>query len=144
MREKKKSSAPKQGQGIGLTVFSKDDGPLTKKISLADDGTAKSDSSACKMSCGSAQRAVVNSVEELAGLIAKLHSDQAIALGTLRDDLPDEVKIVAKKDLNGAAGVIARTSENFIFAEGQPALALIDFDRKGMPDEVSERVGDLW
>ncbi len=135
----------KKKQGISLTVFDKSGGPLTKQISLAKEGTVISDGSACMMPRGEARRVVVSDVEDFAGLIGGLHSYQAIALGTLRAGLPDQVKIVSKAKLNGAAGVIARTNENIIYRENEPALALIDFDRKGMPDKMRKRVGDdFW
>ena len=38
-------------------------------------------------------------VDELAALIEGLTSEQAIALGALRDDLPDEISIVTKAAL---------------------------------------------
>jgi predicted P-loop ATPase len=131
---------------IAITVFSKTGGPLTKKISLAKDGSVHSDGSACVMSKGEAERVGVNNVEELATLIGKLHSYQAIALGTLRDDLPDHVEIVSKTKLNGdAPNVITRTRDNIVYRANQPAPALIDFDRKGMPDDMSQRIGaSFW
>ena len=130
---------------IAITVFDKAGGPLTKQISLAKDGSVISDGSACVMSRGKARRVELNDVEEFAGLIGKLRSCQAIALGTLRDDLPGQCKIVSKAKLNGAkSNVIARTKDNIVYREGEPALALIDFDRKGMPDEMRERIGDSF
>ena len=42
---------------IEITTLSKTGGPLTKRISLAPDGTLRSDGSACVMSSGIAQRA---------------------------------------------------------------------------------------
>jgi hypothetical protein len=112
---------------------------------LAEDGTVFSDGSACKMSKGTANRVTVDGVEEFAEVIAGLRSNQGIALGTLREGLPDEVKIVAKSMLNGRKNVIARTRENFVFREGEPAFAPIDFDRNGMPEAVQKRVNDdFW
>ena len=134
-----------QAVKIEFTVFDKIGGILTKEISLAKDGTVFSDGSACKMSEGTARRVTVGGVEEFAKIIDGLRSYQGIALGTLRDGLADEVKVVVKAKLNGKDGVIARTREHFNFREGQPALAAIDFDRDGMPDEVEERIGDdVW
>jgi predicted P-loop ATPase len=132
---------------IAITVFSKAGGPLTKEIFLNKKGELVIDGSACVMSKGRAQRVQVGSVEELAGLIGKLHSCQAIALGTIRDGLPDQCKIISKAKLNGAVApnVITRTHDNIIYREKEPALALIDFDRKGMPDVVKDRIGDdFW
>jgi hypothetical protein len=36
--------------------------------------------------------------------------------------------------------VVARTSESFVYEPGRPALVLLDFDTKGMPPEVDERI----
>jgi hypothetical protein len=126
-----------------ITVFSKDGGPLTKRISLAPDGSVKSDGSACVMSTGTARRMRLDTLQELAVVIASLQSNEALALGALRDDLPDTVRVVPKRKLNGKAGVIARTQDFIDFLPGKPALALFDFDAKGMPDEVRTRLSDL-
>ena len=42
--------------GIEITGFTSDVGPLTKRISLAPDGSLLSDGSACVMSRGTAKR----------------------------------------------------------------------------------------
>src|SRR5215831_2765310 len=55
---------------IELTGFTKANGPLTKLISLAPDGTVKSDGSACVMTRGTAQRVRVADVGALANTIA--------------------------------------------------------------------------
>ncbi len=135
---------------IEITVFTKSGGPLTKRISLSEDGAIKSDGGACFMARGEARRVEVASVEELARFIGKLSPNQAIALGALRTDLPDQVKIVTKaKLLNGAAqpNVIARTGNNIIYKQGRPAFALLDHDTKGMPSDVAaelKRLGGFW
>jgi hypothetical protein len=130
---------------VELTVFEKIGGPLTKVISLAADGSVHSDGSRCKMSDGKAWRVVVDDVEHLANLINGLKSTQAITLGALRKDLPDEVKVTVKDKLNGEAGVIARDKEHITYRKGKPALALIDFDRAGMSAEMGKRIGDdFW
>ena len=125
-----------------IVVFTKTKGPLTKRISLNEDGTLNSDGSACTMARGTARRVKLAGVAELAALIGQLHSSQAIALGALRADLPDEVTIVAKDKLNGT-DAIARTAANIQYRPGQPAFALLDFDQKGMPAAVSARLADL-
>jgi hypothetical protein len=133
-----------------ITVFSKFGGPLTKRISLTADGSIKSDGSACIMARGDARRVEIGSVDQLAGLIDQLPKNQAIALGALRTGLPDQVEVVTKaKLLNGAAqpNIIARTGNDIIYREGQAAFALLDFDTKGMPDNVAaelKRLGGFW
>jgi hypothetical protein len=131
---------------IEITVYSKDGGPLTKRISLDADGKVASDGSACIMAKGKAKRARIASVNDLAKLIENLESNQAIGLGTLRSDLPDEVAIVTKGEAGNGSGV-ARTSGNFAYRSGHPALVLFDYDTKGMPTVVAERIkklGGFW
>jgi hypothetical protein len=86
-----------------ITAFTKTGGPLTKRISLAADGTIISDGSACVISRGTARRIKIVDVKQLAELIEHLNSDQAIALGALRAGLADKVKVVPKDELNGRA-----------------------------------------
>jgi hypothetical protein len=132
---------------IELTRLTKDGGPLTKQISLSPDGTLVKDSSACVMARGTAERVRVAGVDALGALIEDLAPSQAIALGTLRADLPDKVEVVTKKTLvNGVArpDVIARTGANIVYHG--PAFALLDYDSKGMPTAVAaelERLGGL-
>lgn len=128
-----------------FTRFVKTDGPLTKRVALTPDGSVKSDGSACVMSRGSAHRVHLADVQHLADLIGQLQPNEAIATGTLRPDLPDTVKIITKRrldEINGAAhpGTIARTGGHIVYRPGQPAFALLDFDVKGKPAAVAERL----
>jgi hypothetical protein len=132
-----------------IVSFTKLDGPLTKRIALNEDGSTKSDGSGCLMPRGIAVRTPIANITELARLIAELRPDQAIALGALRADLPDQVNIVTKSKLNGhaAADVIARTADSIQFRSGQPGFALFDYDTKGMPTEIEARLkerGKYW
>ena len=132
-----------------ITVFEKVGGILSKNISLRADGTINADGSACVMSRGKAHRAKVADVHALAALIEQLKPYQAIALGVIRDGLPDEVKIVTKDKLNGVTqpNVIARSSDYIVYRPRRQAFALIDFDSKGMPRKVAARIkkiGGLW
>ena len=57
------------------------------------------------------------------------------------------MQVVTKQKLNGAANVIARTGADIIYRKGQPALALLDFDTKGMPGDVTTAMvqhGGYW
>ena len=78
------------------------------------------------MTRGTARRVTVSGVEEFAQIIGGLRSYQGIALGSLREGLGDEERIVTKAKLNGAKNGIARSRENFVFRKGKPALAPID------------------
>jgi hypothetical protein len=140
---------------IQLTVFTKSSGILTKMIALAPDGSISSDASACVMARGTATRIEIDTVRELADLIENLPPNRAIALGALRSGLPDAVEVISKdrlarRRLNGAAvssNIIARTGSEIVFQKGQPAFALLDHDRKGMPMSVSaelKRLGGFW
>ena len=131
---------------IELTVLTKSggSGPLGKRIFLDVSGKIVSDGSACTMSRGRATRVRIDDLGELAALIEGLTSKQAIALGALRDELPDEVRIVTKAAL--AAGVatndaVARTAENLVYRSSRPALTLLDYDTKGMPPAVRGLLG---
>src|SRR5437868_11838438 len=97
-----------------IVSFTKSGGPLTKRISLNHDGSTKSDGSGCLMPRGTAVRAPIADIAELEALISGLRSDQAIALGALRSGLPDQVRVVTKRELNGHAepDVIARTADS--------------------------------
>jgi len=130
---------------IELTKLTKHGGPLTKKISLAPDGTLVKDDSACKMARGTAERIKITSVEALGALIHDLTSSQALAPGTLRLDLPDKVQVVTKRELNGQPDVIARTGSDIIYHG--PAVILLDYDSRGMPPAVAaeiKRAGGFW
>ena len=100
------------------------------------------------MAHGTAERVRVAGVDALGALIEDLAPSQAIALGTLRTDLPDRVEVTTKKRLvNGVArpDIIARTGSNIIYHG--PAFALLDYDSKGMPTAVAaelKRVGGFW
>ena len=130
-----------------ITLFAKFSGPLTKRISLEADGSIRSDGSACLMARGSACRIHLSAASDLGTLIERLKPNEAIALGALRDGLSDPVQVVTKHKLNGAPNVIARTGADIIYRKGQPALALLDFDTKGMPQDVTTALaqhGGYW
>ncbi len=135
---------------IEITRLTKGGGPLTKRISLAPDGTLRSDGSACLMLAGTAQRARFDDLAAFADHIATMASREAIALGALRDDLPEEVQITTKRQLNGTntrLDLIARTADHIVYRPDQLALALIDIDTKGMPSAVRDRIdaiGGYW
>ena len=123
-------------------------GVLTKRISLGEDGKLIVDSSACIMGRGAAKRARVPSLQAFADVIGSLGHNEAIALGALRPDLPDLVQVVTTKkltELNGSAppDFISRTAGHIAYSADNPAFALLDYDTKGMPENVAARVGAL-
>ena len=132
-----------------ITVFDKSGGSLSKRISLKPDGTLKKDALGT-MARGRARRVSFTNIGALADCIGALSPNQAIALGALRQDLPDDVEIVCERNLrNGAVrpDVISRTGKNIIYRPNQPAALLLDFDSKGMSAEVANRLteaGGFW
>jgi hypothetical protein len=122
-----------------VTLFTKAEGSLSKRIELKD-GAPVSDGSQCKMSEGSAQVVRAPNASSLAEYINAASSSMALALGTLKGaPVGESVPIVAKVRLNGP-GVFARSLEYMAFEQGREAWGLFDFDRKGMPAAVAERL----
>jgi hypothetical protein len=130
---------------VEITVFTKDGGPLSKRIYLNGDGKPHSDGSQCVMTRGTANRRLICSTDELANVIGYLPNNQALALGRLREGLGNTVQLVTKEKANEENA--ARTVENFTYAPGEPGYVLIDFDQKGIPEEAAIRIkliGGLW
>lgn len=123
---------------LEITAFRKTGGPLTKQIALGEDGKIKSDGSACVLIKGIAQRIRFAGISQYSEFLVAFESSDAIVGGPLRPDLPDTVFVITKRALNGGGrpGVIARTTDFINYYPGRAALALIDFDLKGMPPAV--------
>jgi hypothetical protein len=133
---------------IELVRFAKQGGPLTKRISLSANGKLINDSSACTMPVGRATRVRIGGLDGLAELIGGLRSHEAISTGRLQT-ASDHVEVVTKRKLNGQQrpDLIARTRAYVDHQPGAAALVLIDFDRKGMPSAVANKIsaaGGLW
>jgi hypothetical protein len=131
-----------QTTAIEIVAFTNDLGPLTKSISLDEDGALRSDSSACRMSRGCARRVALGSIEDLGELIGEVRSNEALALGSLRAGLPDEIEVVTKRALGGTRSAITRTKDNIHYRPGAPGFVLTDADTKGMPGTVAKRLRD--
>src|SRR4051794_28971941 len=101
------------------TLIEKTGGPLSKRIALNEDGTVKSDGSACVMTRGLASRLRLRDIGELGDAISRFEPKHAITLGRLRPDLPDQVVVVVKSKVGGNPQLIARTSENFRYRLGE-------------------------
>jgi hypothetical protein len=135
--------------GIEITIFRKKNGVLSKRISLGKDGKIESDGSECRMAEGTGRRIKLDGVGSLAEFIDQMSSQEALALGRLRTDLPEQVRVVTKGALHDKTpgDVIARTTDYLHFAAGAPAYMLLDFDRKGQPAEVTAKLkeaGSFW
>jgi hypothetical protein len=120
---------------------------LSKRISLDEQGKVCSDGSQCLMAQGTATRATAETAADLAQHIMACGTDQAIALGALRADLPNQAKITIPAKLKDNPGAITRSRDSIDYRPGAPAWALIDFDTKGMPASVAasiEAAGGMW
>ncbi|MBW4022018.1 MAG: hypothetical protein HIU92_02605 [Proteobacteria bacterium] len=137
---------------IELVHYTKMGGPLTKRIFLNEDGKLISDGSACTMSTGVARRARFSDLSSAAAFISDMPATDALSLGRLRGNLGTELHVTTQTRLAGLNGkatpdLIARTADFIAYQAGQPALALIDVDVKGMPDAIKARIsaeGGYW
>jgi hypothetical protein len=131
--------------GAEITLFAKSGGPLTKKISLDSNGGILSDASHCFMTCGAASRTTIEDVNELGALMHGMLNNNALALGSLRAGLPRQVNIVTKHSLSNTTPLdtVARTKETLVYRSGACGFVLLDFDTKGMPALVADRLNAL-
>jgi hypothetical protein len=126
--------------GVRITRARKaGNGLLCKRIALGADGRPASDGSPCRMWAGTATRVEIKSASELAYQIADMDASEALILG---DHIAEAEKIQLVKDseANPAQGFYGRTLSTFRFRPGEPAAVLLDFDRKGMPQAVADRL----
>jgi hypothetical protein len=120
---------------------------MSKRIFLDEQGKVCSDGSQCLMAQGTATRATAETAANLAEHIIACGTDQAIALGALRADLPNPAKITIPAKLKDNPGAITRSRDFIDYRPGAPGWALIDFDTKGMPADVAasiEAAGGMW
>jgi hypothetical protein len=120
---------------------------ISKRIFLDEQGKVCSDGSQCLMAQGTATRATAETAAELAQHIMACGTDQAIALGALRADVPDPAQITTSAKLKDNPGAITRSRDFIDYCPGAPAWTLIDFDTKGMPANVAasiEAAGGVW
>jgi hypothetical protein len=129
---------------VELTLFTKSGGLCTKRISLVG-GAMISDGSDCRMTEGKARRVRTGELpgttplHAFADLIETMEGNQALCLGRLAEGIGDAPYVVKKNRLGGQLNTIARTQDFLRYTPGEPALMLIDFDRKGMPDGIKAR-----
>ena len=125
---------------IEVTRFVKSGGLLSKRLHL-NDGELANNSSQCRMSRGRAERVILANWRGFGPMIEATPSNVALALGRLRDGLPDTAQLVRKSNLQ--PGFVARTQDNFIYLKGAPALALLDYDTKAMPADAKAHIAAL-
>src|SRR5262249_38954378 len=124
-----------------LTVFVNAHGALTKRFTLDADGNLVKTEGG-QMAAGTAMRIAIGDVQALANLIGTIASDQALALGSMREGLPAQVTVVTKKALHGvtAPDIISRSRDYLTFGEGRRGFCLGDFDHKGITAEVRDKL----
>lgn len=127
-----------------FTIFEKpaSHGPLSKRIALQGTNVVP-DGSTCVMGEGTATPAKLATLEDLAIHLNEMTPQQALALGHLSEGFVagrKVIPVVSAAKLDASPGAIARGKKSLAFTEGEPALMLIDYDRKGMPDTVRAKV----
>ena len=121
-----------------MTRFTKAEGGLmTKVLTLNGDGTVTSDGSHCRLWEGIAERVNIASAAELAALIKGLRSDQAIALGRLRADLPAVIPVMTKANLVREASAEPLLSLNS--RKGKPHSARSMWIPRACPAQCASR-----
>ena len=142
--------SPPPSSGIEITKFVKTDGTksaVLTKIAYVDkaSGEIRIDGSHCRMSYGRAHRLPAPSVQALAEAINSLESNEAIAIGTLKEGVADGARVVIKRDLpkTETADRIARTKDFVVFPQYGAGYMLFDVDTKGTPQPVRDRVAAL-
>jgi hypothetical protein len=86
---------------------------MSKRIFLDEQRKVCSDGSQCLMAQGTATRATAETAAELAKHIMACGTDQGIALGALRADLPNSVTITFGRYLMASAATGERTKQCF-------------------------------
>jgi hypothetical protein len=127
-----------------IAVF-KSTRPLTKKYWLDGDGKLVCDKSSCAMGQGTAFGFSVLNIDAFSGLIDNCPSNVAFVLGALRPDLPRNVYVTTQDRITPATpfNTIFRSRANLVFGKGKPGYVGIDYDRKGAPPELLERINKL-
>jgi hypothetical protein len=124
-----------------LTLFVNTHGALTKQFTLDGNGSLVKTEGG-QIVAGTAMRVAIDDVQALADLINTRSSDQALTLGSMRGDLPAQVTVTTKKQLNGGVrpDIISRSRDYLVFGQGRRGFCLGDFDRKGITAEVQDRL----
>jgi hypothetical protein len=134
---------------LELVTFAKTDKtPLSKRIYFDDEGRRVSDGSPCQMGRGGAKRSKFTSLAEFADKIGAMDPRYAIGLGSLRAGLADDNTVVTKRQYlsygdNVPDDTITRTADFIQYRPGQQALALLDYDTKGMPSSIRQRIDEM-
>jgi hypothetical protein len=116
---------------------------LTKRVHLAQDGTIANDSTDCRMSRGIMHRTSLPDWRDFAAVIEETPNNVAYALGTMRADLPASIHLVAKVEPQSEKPGFATRTRGTIQYRDEPGLVLLDFDTKGIPEDVRARLRSL-
>lgn len=106
-----------------VTVFTSEDGRLTKRYYKDADGTVKNAKSPA-LSRGTFEVRQVDDLYELQTLLQSLEQTQAVAYGR---PTTENGRIVTEARTDGTPGAIARTKEHFSWAAGAGIL-MLDYD----------------
>jgi hypothetical protein len=130
---------------IRLTRVETRSGNLCKRLALGADGLPHSDGTGGAMANGTATRVILNGspATNLCELMQDLGPHEALVLGDFADGLPDKIKLVKAELTDPAKSTYGRTGQTFQYRPGQPALALLDYDQKQMPDDVRQRLVEV-
>lgn len=111
-----------------VTIFTKDNGVLTKAIKREGNGKLIKDNTKCLMASGTAETIPLENMNNFAEVLQELEHNQALSYG-ISGQVPvgKKVKVVSKKKLEAHPGAIARTSQFFQFSE-RPSIMMIDYD----------------
>ena len=139
---------------LSFTVLTKHkDGnpaPISKTIKLVD-GDIVSNADDCWLATGYAMRYEFADLGGFARAMSKLQPQHAICLGNplVAGERSEARKGVPLTTVRNAAqgkapeGAIARSKDNFAFADDLAGLLLVDHDDKGMPQGVKDRMIEL-
>ena len=111
---------------VSLTLYTKENGNLTKTISLDDSGHVVKNSSECWMANGTAET-ITMPFAELPAFFNTVKQNQAVGWGTHFGRLS---KIVSQKQMqvNAQPDCITRSKSNFSYPEGKAGVLLLDND----------------
>lgn len=113
-----------------LSVFTKTQGILTKRLNLNDNGSLHKDSGACAMSEGHYQRVTANGLEAVGSLLDGLTSNQTVAYGIAH---VESAPITTKN--RPITGAITRTKD--VFSYPDTGVMMLDYDPAPNADPLS-------
>ena len=130
---------------LRVTRVTSESGLLTKRITLADDGSVKRITAAI-LTAGEVEVQGVSGLPGLAGLIGTLTPSEALMFGVLSDGATAG-NLVTQRRLRQLAqspegippGTYARDKKAFDWDHGQPGVLMLDIDPDGWPDTLLAR-----